>query len=102
VNLASVPLQVGLVGVESPPVIPRASIFGSRDQNPETIPICPEAILEMEAFMTSFTPDTVDYSASFERAFSLFSDGNTTGEEEIKYVCTLIFIFDALSLSLSP
>ena len=79
-DLASVSLQVGLVGVSDTPVIPRASIFGSRDPNPETIPICPEAILEMEAFMTSFDPEKPNYNAAFERAFSLFSDGNTTGE----------------------
>ena len=81
-DLASILLQVGLVGVGNTPVIPRASIFGSQDPNPETIPICPEAILEMEAFMTSFLSEQTrpNHNAAFERAFSLFSDGNTTGE----------------------
>ena len=67
------------MGVGDAPVIPRASIFSQS----ETIPVCPEAILEMEAFMTSFTSsniDNPDYNAAFEKAFDLFSDDNTTGE----------------------
>ena len=78
-DLASILLQVGLVGVDSTPMIPRASIFGSRDPDPETIPVCPEAVLEMEAFMTSFSPSVPNYNAAFERAFGLFGDDNTTG-----------------------
>lgn len=68
-------LQVALVGVDDTPVIPRASIFSQT----ETIPFCPEAVLEMEAFMMSFTPSRANHNAAFETAFDLFSDDNTTG-----------------------
>ena len=66
-----------MVGVDSSPRIPRASIFSST----ETTPICPEAVLELESFMTSFTSSGVNYNAAFERAFSFFSDSlDTTGK----------------------
>ena len=68
-------MQVGLVGVDIRPVIPRAAIF----QTASTIPICSEAILELESFMTSFTPTSVDHNATFVKAFSLFSDSSATG-----------------------
>ena len=75
-------MQVGLVGVDIRPVIPRAAIF----QTASTIPICSEAILELESFMTSFTPTAVNYGDAFDKAFSLFSDSSATGT--LVHACT--------------
>ena len=73
----SMMVQIALVGVDvNSPRIPRASIFSAT----ETTPICPEAVLELEAFMTSFSPSGMaDYNAAFEKAFSFFSNDLDTG-----------------------
>lgn len=70
-------LQIALVGADTSPVIPRATIFSTAD---ETIPICTEAVIELEGFVTSFTPGgTPDYGAAFDKAFNLFSNNATIG-----------------------
>ena len=69
-------LQVALVGVNSSPQIPRATIFSTTT---ETIPVCAEAIIELESFITSFSPISANYDEAFSTAFNLFSDSNATG-----------------------
>ena len=46
----------------------------------ETIPVCAEAVIEMETFITSLTPSGADYSAAVTKAFGYFSDSHVTGE----------------------
>ena len=70
-------LQIAIVGVDSLPQIPRARIF---DAASETIPLCTEAAIQLETFVTSFTPGAVNYAQAFNKAFSLFSNNSTIGE----------------------
>lgn len=69
-------LQIALVAVDESPSRPRAPIFSMAT---ETVPVCAEAVIELETFATSFSPRGTNYNAAFSTAYSLFSDNHATG-----------------------
>ena len=80
-----IPTQVGIIAVDDVADTPRVVDALSRTGDHSVIPVCSDTLIQLESFVTSYTPDadtslSASYSGGFQAAFDLFTAAADTGQ----------------------